>query len=297
MFVEKYRPRTFDDVIGLHESIKVATGSGEIPHFLFSGSPGTGKTTIAHIIINMLGCEVLMLNASDENGINIMRGKVKNFASTKSTDGKIKIIFLDEADALTPEAQFALRNLMEKYYQNCRFILTCNFVNKILEALQSRCQHFKFEKPALNDIVKRLKFIVKEEHVKIVDEEIRTLAELYFPDIRKSIHKLESLHNEGKIITADMINKDQLLVHDLFTKLKNDKLTPIRQWVLDNNVDYDQLLVEMSTYIWKNKKLFGNKCVPILIHIGKSNRNINSVVSKDIEFTDLLLNIVTTLNK
>jgi replication factor C small subunit len=243
MFVEKYRPRTFDDVIGLHESIKVATGSGEIPHFLFSGSPGTGKTTIAHIIINMLGCEVLMLNASDENGINIMRGKVKNFASTKSTDGKIKIIFLDEADALTPEAQFALRNLMEKYYQNCRFILTCNFVNKILEALQSRCQHFKFEKPALNDIVKRLKFIVKEEHVKIVDEEIRTLAELYFPDIRKSIHKLESLH------------------------------------------------------IWKNKKLFGNKCVPILIHIGKSNRNINSVVSKDIEFTDLLLNIVTTLNK
>lgn len=288
MLVEKYRPKEFHDVIGLDDKIVAVVEKGDIPHLLFhSLAPGTGKTTTALIIKHKLGCDTLMLNASDERGIDTVREKVKAFASTASTNGKYKLVFLDEADSLTPVAQDSLRNMMETYYSNCRFIITCNYINKISGPLLSRCQKFKFSLPNKAEIKDRLAHIIITEDIKIEDEAIDELICKHYPDIRSCINKIDAL-NIGKTITVADINRDLLIIEDLFINLKTKPISYIRQWLMDNNVDYKTLMIEMSNYIWKNLKTIQN-ATQLLLELADSNYKINLVVDQDIEFARLLI--------
>jgi len=230
-----------------------------------------------------------MLNASDERGIDTIREKVKSFASTASTNGKYKLVFLDEMDSLTVVAMDSLRNMMETYYSNCRFILTCNYINKISAPILSRCQKFKFSLPDKKEIKERLLHIVVSEKIKIEDLALDMIIDRHYPDIRSCINQIDAL-NFGKLITINDVNKDAMIIEDLFINLRSKPLGFVRQWLIDNNVDYKTLMVEMSDYIWKNIKTIKN-APKVLERIAESNYKINLCVDQDIEFTDMLLKI------
>jgi len=215
IWTEKYRPSNYLEVVGQDEIIKRVeslTKSMNIPHLLFAGPAGTGKSTLALIIVkDLFGADwkenYLELNASDERGINIVREKVKNFARTKSL-GKIpfKIIFLDEADALTPEAQQALRRTMENYSATCRFILSCNYSSKIIDPIQSRCAIFRFkllEKKAIEQV---LNTIAQQERLTINPEAVEILYEGSEGDCRRSINLLQSSAAISPSITAELVS-------------------------------------------------------------------------------------------
>ncbi len=167
LWVEKYRPSNLDTYIGndqLKSKVKVYLESGDLPHLLLFGKAGTGKTTLAKLLVNNIECDYLYINASDENNVETVRSKVKNFASTMGFKD-YKIIILDECDYITPNAQAALRNLMETFSKHCRFILTCNFVERIIDPIQSRCQTFQVIPPNKNDVAKHLHTILTQESV------------------------------------------------------------------------------------------------------------------------------------
>jgi len=213
IWTEKYRPSQFSRVVGQDDTIKRVeslTNSLNIPHLLFAGPAGTGKSTLALIIVKELFKKnwkenYLELNASDERGINIVREKVKNFARTKSLgDVNFKIIILDEADALTPEAQQALRRTMENYSATCRFILSCNYSSKIIDPIQSRCAIFRFKLLERKDIEKVLQLIAQEENLTISSEAMEILYEGSEGDCRKCINILQSTASISPLITPEL---------------------------------------------------------------------------------------------
>jgi len=214
IWTEKYRPSTFSELVGQDNSVKrveALTNSMNIPHLLFAGPAGTGKSTLALIVVKELYKNnwkenYLELNASDERGINVVREKVKNFARTKSLGNiPFKIIFLDEADALTPEAQQALRRTMENYSTTCRFILSCNYSSKIIDPIQSRCAIFKFKLLEKKDIEKVIMKIIEKENMTIKPEAIEILYEGCEGDCRRCINILQSTASISPSITPELI--------------------------------------------------------------------------------------------
>ena len=215
IWTEKYRPQKFTEVAGQEEIIKRVsslTNTLNIPHLLFAGPAGTGKSTMALIIVKELFKDnwrenYLELNASDERGINIVREKVKSFARTKSLgEVPFKVIFLDEADALTPEAQQALRRTMENYSGTCRFILSCNYSSKIIDPIQSRCAIFRFKLLEKKDIEKVMKSICEKEKIEVTPEAMEILYEGSEGDCRRSINLLQSTSSISPKITAELIS-------------------------------------------------------------------------------------------
>ena len=180
LWVEKHRPKTLDTYIGneqLKSKVQVYLDSGDLPHLLLFGKAGTGKTTLAKLLVNNIDCDYLYINASDENNVETVRSKVKNFASTMGFKD-YKVIILDECDYITPNAQAALRNLMETFSKHCRFILTCNFVERIIDPIQSRCQSFQVIPPNKNDVAKHLHNILTQEGVSYDREDLGILVNI-----------------------------------------------------------------------------------------------------------------------
>jgi len=215
IWTEKYRPAQFSELVGQDDIVKrieSLTNSLNIPHLLFAGPAGTGKSTLALIIVKELFKEkwkdnYLELNASDERGINVVREKVKNFARTKSLGNvAFKVIFLDEADALTPEAQQALRRTMENYSATCRFILSCNYSSKVIDPIQSRCAIFRFKLLEKKDIEKVMQRIAEREGLTINSEAIEVLYEGSEGDCRRSINILQSTASISPLITSELIS-------------------------------------------------------------------------------------------
>ena len=259
VWVEKYRPTCLDDLIVDDRTMAFLRDiKDEIPNLLFTGSPGTGKTTSARIIVNdILGCNYLYINASDESGIDTIRHNITNFAQTKSFDGKVKVVILDEADGLTTQAQAALRNTMETYAKYCRFILTANYKHKIIPALQSRCQSLDL-KPVIDQAVKRCYGILQTENINISDEQKKKFVQLvkrYFPDLRKTINELQKSIIDNELCIASS-GSDNELLEKVFQGIQRDSLG-VRKYLIENEDrfqgDYDTLLANFLDYIYLQK--------------------------------------------
>lgn len=259
IWVEKYRPKTIDELI-VEEDIKSIVrdfGKNEqIPNLLFVGSPGTGKTSLAKILVHdVLKCNYLYINASDENGIDTIRSKVSNFAQTRSFDGKVKVVILDEADGITAQGQQALRNLMESYSGFTRFILTANFKHKIITPLQSRCQSLNL-KPSVEQAVKRCFSILKQENIELEEDQKKRFVELvknFFPDLRKTINELQKSVVDGKLVIKHT-HIDNEIIKTIYEHVTNKKSLEARKYYIANEDkfqnDYQSLMKQLLEYVY-----------------------------------------------
>lgn len=288
IWVEKFRPKSFEEVINLDSRIpKIINQS--MSHLLFVGGAGTGKTTVSKIIINNLDCDYLLLNASDERGIDTIRNKVKNFAMTKSSKlNKFKVVFLDEADGITPDGQQTLRNLMETYASNCRFILTCNFENKIIDPIKSRCSKFEFKKVSDSELLDLLGRICKEEKISYDKDTLKKIVEVSRGDIRKSINILQqnSINNELK---PDITLESN--IKEIFEKLKNKKFDIVRKELIEKNVDYENLILEIYNFTVENKNLSLETRKNIVLEISQCLFEMSFVLIKEITFSKFLIRL------
>ena len=242
LWVEKYRPNNLDTYIGnehLKDKVSAYLESGDLPHLLLYGKAGTGKTTLAKILVKNIECDYLYINASDENNVETVRTKVKNFASTMGFKD-YKIIILDECDYITPNAQAALRNLMETFSKHCRFILTCNFVERIIDPIQSRCQSFQIIPPSKKEVAKHTHDILLKENVMSDMNDLKVLIDSGYPDIRRVINAAQRNVVKGrlKLDTTSIIQNDYKLklLKILKTQDKKNAFKEIRQLLLDNKI-------------------------------------------------------------
>jgi len=244
LWIERYRSETLDQYIG-NETIKTriadCIAKNDIPHFIFSGTAGTGKTTLAKLIVGNIKCDYLYLNASDENGIDMIREKVKGFASSASFQ-PLKIVILDEADFLTQPAQAALRNIIEEYSINTRFVLTCNYIERLIEPLQSRCEIHILKPPSKGEVAKHVcTNILEVENIDYDLKDVATLIKEYYPDVRSIIKNLQAGVVENKFVWVTT-NTDWLTkLIEILAGKDNKAWYTIRQLVADSQVDDFQI--------------------------------------------------------
>jgi DNA polymerase III delta prime subunit len=257
IWVEKYRPRKVDDCVlpkHIKNVFKGILRDGNIPNMLLSGPAGSGKTTVAKALCHELEYEFLFLNASKDRGIDVIRHDVVQFASAKSLDSKRKAIIFDEADYLTPEAQTALRGTIEEFAGNCCFIFTCNYKNKIIDALKSRTSIIEFrinkesKKDVLTSLYKRITYILDQESITYNKEVLPRVIVKYFPDFRRIINELQSYSRASGAIDEGILSvENELDMQFLYSGLKNKKFQDVRQWVV-SALDNDQTVIYNKLY-------------------------------------------------
>lgn len=257
LWVEKYRPQKIDDCVlpeSLKDTFKQYVSQGELPHFLLSGTAGIGKTTIAKALCNEINADYIMINGSEESGIDTLRTKIKGFASTVSLTDSPKIIIIDEADYLQANStQPALRSFIEEFSANCRFIFTCNFKNRILEAIHSRCACIDFKIDAkdkqvlLGQFFKRASQILKQENVEFDQKVVAELITKHFPDYRRVLNELQRYSVSGKIDSGILVNMSQESFKDLIKLMKEKDFTNVRKWV-GKNSDSDTVALFRELY-------------------------------------------------
>lgn len=273
LWVERWRPKTIENCIipqDVKHQITEFVASGQIPHLLLSGTAGTGKTTLGRAIVDALGADLLFMNFSNENGVDTIRNKIVQFASTASFEGNLKIIIGDESDYLTPNAQASLRGIMEEFHKTTRFILTCNFKNRIIEPIHSRCTFIDFKiqdsekKDMTAQMLKRCAGILKAEGVEFDPKALISLVQKNFPDFRKTLNELQRYATYGKI-DAGVLVEQSTSYDDLVTFMKEKKFNDVRKWVARNgDVDSSQLF----RYFYDNlTTLFAGKSIPNVVLI------------------------------
>mgnify|MGYP000406502428 CR=1 FL=1 len=257
LWVEKYRPRKLDDCILPDDQLKTFrefVATGEIPNMLLCGSAGVGKTTIARAICEELGCDYIIINGSEESGIDVLRTKIREFASSVSFGGKTKVVILDEADYLNPNStQPALRAFIEEFANNCRFIFTCNFKNRIIAPLHSRTAVIEFkltkaDRPKMaGRFMKRLSDILATENVTFDEKVVAEVLKKHFPDYRRVLNELQRYSVSGTIDEGILVNVQEVNMKELVTSLKSKDFKKMRNWVVDN-IDNDPNLIFRKIY-------------------------------------------------
>jgi len=305
IWCEQYRPETLDEYIGndsIKEKFKIYIKNQDIPHLLFFGPAGTGKTSLAKILAKNINCDMLYINSSDENGVETIRVKLKNFSAGAGFK-PLKIAILDECDGLTPDAQKIMRNMMETYSRHTRFILTCNYVEKIIDPIASRCQTFEIKPLSRVDIAKKLVSILTAEKVSFTKEDLKFIVETYYPDIRKTINFAQQSNVNGTIkivkenaVDIDFYNKiieifknppsPEVAVNEVRQLISNhttpDSLEPAFRYLLDRVEDYAK----------------GKEAV-VILRLAEGLKDSSVLISKvrDIPFLACVYNILTDLKE
>jgi replication factor C small subunit len=300
LWVEKYRPTTLENYVGnehLKDKVKGYIERSDVPHLLLYGRAGTGKTTLAKLITKSVECDVMIINASDENNADTVRNKVKNFASTVGFK-PMKIIILDEFDYMTPNAQAILRNLMETFSKHCRFILTCNYVEKVIEPIQSRCQTFQIVPPTKKDVAIQISKILQSENVKFEPKELVPIIDAGYPDIRKVINtcQLNSHNGELKVNVQNLLENDyKIKVIDIL-KTKDDarnRYMKLRQALIDSRVtDFSELFTLLYD---KVDEYAPNNTANVIIALSQGQTNHFHSIDKEIAMAACLIEINSLL--
>jgi replication factor C small subunit len=300
LWVEKYRPQTLADYVGnetIKETIQQYLDNNDIPHLLLYGKAGTGKTTLAKLIVNTIKCDFMIINASDENNVDTVRNKVKGFASSVGFSG-FKVIILDEFDYMTPNAQAILRNLMETFSKHCRFILTCNYIEKIIDPIQSRCQSFAITPPTKKDVAIQVSKILDTEKITYDIKNVADIVSSYYPDIRRILNtcQLQSAKGELKVDHAIMVESNfQTKLIELL-KSSNDKrnlFINIRQAVADNRLnDYSEMY---SMLYDKVDDYAAGNTANVILTIADGLSKDALVVDKEIVFMSTIIQILNII--
>lgn len=299
LWVEKYRPQTIKDSIlpsGLKKTFGELVSSGQLPNMLFTGTAGLGKTTVAKALCNELGLDYIVVNGSEEGNIDTLRGKIRQFASTISLQGGYKVVILDEADYLNAQStQPALRGFIEEFSNNCRFILTANFKNRIIEPLHSRCSVYEFNTSRKDmaglaaQFFERMKFILESERVQYDEKAVADMIIKYAPDWRRVINECQRYSISGKIDAGVLDSVNDASFDGLFKALKEKDFKTMRQWVV-NNIDTDAAAIFRGIYDRMQDKV-KPQSIPSLVLVLADYQYKNAFVA------DHELNIVACLTE
>ena len=293
LWVEKYRPTDLSTYVGnehLKEKVKVYLESEDVPHLLLFGKAGTGKTTLAKIVVNNIDCDYMYINASDENKVDDVRNKIKTFASSVGFKS-LKVIILDECDYLTPNAQAALRNLMETFSKHCRFILTCNYVERIIDPIQSRCQSYKVVPPSKKEVAQQMVNILKEENCTFELDDIALIVNAGYPDIRRVINSAQRQVVDGKLkVDVNSVIQSDYKIKLLESLTPNSKITGIRQLLADNSItDY----AELYRLLYDEIDTYSNgKVAECILAIAEGQYQDVQVVDKEINFISTIVKLL-----
>jgi len=300
LYVEKYRSKTLDEYVGnntLKQVIAKYIEQNDIQNLLLYGPPGTGKTTLAKLLINNINCDHLYINASDERGIETIREKVQGFASTASFK-PLKVIILDEADFITIQGQAALRNVIETYSMSTRFILTCNFIERIIDPLQSRCQVLKIVPPSKGEVAKHVVTVLEKENTEYDLDSIKTVVNQFYPDLRKILNTCQLSTHSGKLT----LDKSVLIASNYIDKVISELIKPtptswktIKQIIADSNIsEYDELFRSLYDRIEEYSK--GNDG-ELIILISESQYQSNFRIDKEINIMACISQILKIILK
>ncbi len=299
IWAEKYRPTSLDTYIGnehLKSKVEIYLKDGDIPHLLLYGPAGTGKTTLAKILSNSIECDYLYINASDEGGVDKVRNKIKNFTSTIGFKD-LKVVILDEADFVTPEGQAALRNLMETFAKHSRFILTCNYSERIIDPIQSRCQSFQIIPPSKKEVALKIQDILDAEKIEYSLDDIVLNVNSGYPDIRRTINSIQRQSINGKLVVdkRSIIENDYKLklLEILKTQDKKNAFGNIRMLLSDSKIkDYADCFRLLFDSVDEYAK--GHISTVILI-LAEGQRNDVLVPDKEINFMATIINVLKVI--
>ena len=299
LWVERYRPVSLENYIGNeHLKTKVSRyiSTGDIPHLLLHGKAGTGKTTLAKLLVSNIDCDQMYVNASDENNVETVRNKIKMFASSVGFKD-LKVIILDECDFLTPNAQAALRNLMETFSKHCRFILTCNYVERIIDPIQSRCQSFQIIPPSKKEVAIHTSSILNTEGVSFDNEQIVTMVNSSYPDIRRIINAVQRNIVDNNLIvdTESLVQNDYKLqvLEILQTQDKKNAFKNLRQLLADSQIrDY----ADLFRLLYDEINSYGKGHIAeVILTIAKYELSDAQVVDKEINAMAMLIEILNII--
>jgi len=302
LWAEKYRPDVIENYIcndQLRDIVKDFISRNDIPHLLFHGSAGTGKTTLAKILTKNIPCDVMYVNASDNTGVDFVRDKIKPFACSMGFH-ELKVVILDEADYMSTNSQASLRNLMETYSKSTRFILTCNYVEKIIAPLISRSQVFRLEPPAMKDVAVYVKTILDNESVTYTMPDIASVTKALYPDIRKIVNFLQQSSTSDTLKLVDTQSANIDLKNKLIISLKNCKNNPkafneIRQMVNDSGI---KMFEELYTELYDRAEDFASdKQINVIIEVSESIYQSAMVVDKEITFMACIAKLIKVISK
>ncbi|MDB4343475.1 AAA family ATPase [bacterium] len=296
---ERWRPQSLETYVGnqeIKDRISKCIEDNDIPHLMFHGKAGTGKTTIAKLIVKNIDCDFIYINASDERGIDTVREKITGFASTMSFK-PLKVVILDEADYLMNSAQAALRNVIETFSKNTRFIFTCNYIERIIDPLQSRCETYKINPPSKKEVALHLVNILNKEGVSFDKQAIASIVNRYYPDIRKVINTTQGAVKDNALTFKDTSKEDADYLNKMLAILKqpsNKSFNQIRQIVADNGVgEFDNAF----RFLFDNLDKYAKSAPTIAIVIAEYQFRSATAPDKEINFFGCIASIINTLNQ